>query len=62
MHQYGINMGSTQPKIGSCKNGRDKPSLVSILFLDFYVNSKTNISNLENGTGRDEILLVCFQP
>jgi hypothetical protein len=51
MHQYMINMGSTQPKTGSCKNGRDRPSPVSILFLDFYVNSKTYISNLENGIG-----------
>jgi hypothetical protein len=55
-------MGSNRIKTGSRKNGRNKPSVVSILFPYFFVNTKTVRSNVENGMGRSEILSVCFQP
>jgi hypothetical protein len=55
-------MGSNRIKTGSRKNGRNKPSVVSILFPYFFVNTKTVRSNVENGMGRSEILSVRFQP
>jgi hypothetical protein len=48
--------------MGSRKNGRKKFSLVSVSFPYFFVNTKTVGSNVENGTGRNGILPVCFQP
>jgi hypothetical protein len=55
-------MGSIRKKTGSRKNGRNKLSPVSVPFPYFSVNTETVESNVENGTGRDGIFSVRFQP
>jgi hypothetical protein len=60
--KYEINMGSIRKKTGSRKNGRNKPSPVSVPFPYFSVNTEKVGSNVENGTGRDGIFSILFQP
>jgi hypothetical protein len=60
--KYGINTGSIRIKTGSHKNGRNKPSPVSVPFPYFSVNTETIKSNVENDMGRDENLPIHFQP
>jgi hypothetical protein len=46
--------------MGSRKNRRNKPSPFSVPFPYFSVSTETVGSNIENGTGRDEIVSVRF--
>jgi hypothetical protein len=49
-------------KIGSRKKDGISPLPFSVPFLYFSVNTETVESNVENGTGRDVIFSVRFEP